>query len=236
MSFLRPQFVDESRWKNRLYIIDLLLNYNYFHTDGGAVMRKWNLFLQCLPYHLASSHRNAGLATAMSHSGQSWVCFYDHKFDHFLPTARVYRWTFFLFWSRWTLYRVSHDTFMCVHIGKVFTYCCCCWMLAEPGRKQTLTSIFRHSNFAALFISPKLFPLPEHREWHSFPCLPSFRSSKDWAQTLFLCEEWLPIPRTSVAVKRWASTAARSTNCFQFRQKSDVCLEGDIVLLCFVIS
>lgn len=74
--------------------------------------------------------------------------FYDHKFDHFLPTARVYRWTVFFCWFRWTFRRVSHDTFMCVHIGKVFTYGCC-YSRSDPS----LNLNFRQPNFFLLCYS-----------------------------------------------------------------------------------
>lgn len=81
--------------------------------------------------------------------------FYDRKFDHFFTSySSLSMSRFFVagLESRWTFHRVSHDTFMWAHIGKVFSYGHGRWAVSVwTSDRETFcvncysTAVLRHS-------------------------------------------------------------------------------------------
>lgn len=118
MSIPSAQYFDDTRGRSETLWFDSLLNYNYFHTGDGVVMRKWKLFAMfAVSFGQFSSQHNFTLPDNVSFWSKLGV-FLRPQIWSFFTHSSTLSMNVFSPRSQWTLHRVSHDTFMCVHIGK----------------------------------------------------------------------------------------------------------------------
>lgn len=158
----------------------------------------------------------------MSRSGQSWVCFLWPQIWSFFTHSSSLSMNSFFCWSRWTFSRVSHDTFMCAHIGKVFAYGCCCeavWVWIWTSDIQTL--------LLYLLLRPlKLRHPADVLQWHVRAGTKDF-STMGTANDLDECLYCCLTTRLANVKQRTTTCELLSANSIVFNQgKSDILPSG----------